>query len=97
MNLGIESLYLTGHPTTSKEGEGTRGTNKSSQKEKQTLQKASQRTEKRAQAGDSPLLPGSNDKGDLQSRFISLWDTVGKTKPRKKQKTRSNPGERVSL
>ena len=86
MITGIASLNLTGNPTTSIEGEGTRGPNKSSPKEKPTLPKASQRTAKRAQAGDSPLLPGSNDKGDLQSRFISLWDPAGKIKPRTNQK-----------
>jgi len=97
MNLGIESLYLTGHPTTSKEGEGTRGTNKSSQKEKQTLQKVSQRTKKRVQAGDSPLLPGSKDKGDLPIEVHLPLGHRGKTLNLEKSKKLGPTLERGSL
>ena len=97
MNLGIESLYLTGNPTTSKEGEGTRGSNKSSQKEKQTLQKVSQRTKKRVQAGDSPLLPGSKDQRDLTIEVQLLTGHRGKKLNLEKRKKLSLTLERGSL
>ena len=96
MNLGIESLYLTGNPTTSKEGEGTRGPNKSSQPEKQTS-KSFPKDKKRDQAGDSPLLPGSKDQGDLPIEVHLRMGHRGKKLNLEKSKKLSLTLERGSL
>ena len=66
--------------------------------QKNILQKDSQGPTLGEQAGDSLLLPGSKDQRDLPKRFPSWQDTVGKKdKLRYRQKTKSNPRERVPL
>ena len=97
MNLGKESQLLTGNPTTSGEGEGTRGPNKSSQPEKQTPKRFPQGQKERTgrrlpspprlQRPKRPTHRGSTPYG-------TPWEKI---KLRKKQKTKSNPRERVSL
>ena len=97
MNLGKESQLLTGNPTTSGEGEGTRGPNKSSQPEKQTPKRFPQgqkeRTGRRLPSPPRFQRPKRHTHRG-STPYGTPWEKI---KLRKKQKTKSNPRERVPL